>query len=365
MTNKKINIVFVLPSLAAGGAERILSYVAQNLDVNQFKVTLLVTGFEKDTVYKMNGLHIKYLNKTRVLKAFGSLFNYFKKHKPDIVVSSIFHLNTMIASMAPFFKKTKFVSREANVLSVLDKHNPSTNAIFIKYLIIIAYRLVDCVICQSKDMQNDMVSNYSVPKSKTVLINNPITKNFKVKPKNQNTNHPLQLITIGRLSKEKGHDRLIKVLSEVNFPFNYTLIGSGNEKDSIFEQLTNSNLHNKTTYINYTSEVEKYLAASDVFLQGSYVEGFPNVLIESCVVGTPVLAFNAPGGLDEIIESGKNGFVVNNSKEFLEQLNQIHNKNPFIPDIVSKTVKDKFNSTKIINEYTALFLNLFHNKKYD
>src|SRR5690606_16584201 len=101
--------VFVLPSLAAGGAERILSYVAQNLDENQFKVTLLITGYEKDTVYELENLNIVYLNKPRVLKAFGSLFQYFRKHKPDIVVSSIVHLNTMIAFMSPYFRKTKFV----------------------------------------------------------------------------------------------------------------------------------------------------------------------------------------------------------------------------------------------------------------
>ena len=46
------------------------------------------------------------------------------------------------------------------------------------------------------------------------------------------------------------------------------------------------------------------------------VEGFPNVLIESCVVGTPILAFNAPGGLDEIIEKGDLLIENNRIKEF-------------------------------------------------
>ncbi|TYB76234.1 glycosyltransferase [Bizionia myxarmorum] len=364
MSKRRIHIIFVLPSLAAGGAERILSYVAQNLDTEVFKVTLLITGYEKDTVYQLENLHIEYLNKSRVLKAFGRLHQYFRKHKPDIVVSSIVHLNTMIAFMSPFFRKTKFVSREANVLTVLNEHNPYTNSAFPKAMIVMAYKLVDCIICQSKDMQKDMVANYKVPIDKTVLINNPITKDFKLKGMARDSSKPLQLITIGRLSKEKGHERLIEVLSELKFPFEYTIIGSGMEKDSIFEMLDNKGLTKNIKYINYTNDVEKYLAASDLFLQGSYVEGFPNVLIESCVAGTPILAFNAPGGLDEIIEHGKNGYVADTKEDYLAYLNQINDEFPFNPETVSAVVKRKFNSTNIINEYTSLFLNLSQNNQH-
>lgn len=364
MKNSKTNIIFVLPSLAAGGAERILSYVAQNLDDNLFKVTLLITGYEKDTVYQLENLQIVYLNKPRVLKAFGSLFQYFRKHKPDIVVSSIVHLNTMIAFMSPYFRKTKFVSREANVLTILNEHNPYTNSAFPKAMIVLAYKLVDCIICQSKDMQKDMIANYKVPTSKTVLINNPITKVFKLKSFARDTTKPINFITIGRLSKEKGHERLINVLSELNFPFHYTIIGSGNEKDSIFEMLDNKGLTKSITYISFTKNVETYLAESDVFLQGSFVEGFPNVLIESCVVGTPILAFNAPGGLDEIIEHGKNGYVANTKEDYLNYLNQINESFPFNPETVSHVVKSKFSSNKIINEYTNLFLKLSHKNQH-
>lgn len=358
METTKIKIIFVLPSLAAGGAERILSFVAKHLDNSLFDVTLLVTGYKKDTVYNVADLHVVYLNKPRVLKAFGALFSYFKTHKPDLVVSCIVHLNTMVAFMAPFFKKTKFISREANVLTILNKHNPYTKSIFPHVMVIIAYRLVDCIICQSKDMQNDMVTNYKVPKSKTVLINNPISNNFKTKTENRDHSKPMQFITIGRLSKEKGYDRLIEALSQINFPFHYTIIGDGIEKDSIFETIDNKGLTDNITYISYTKDVESYLAKSDVFLQGSYVEGFPNVLIESCVVGTPVLAFNAPGGLDEIIEAGENGYVADNLNDYVANLNAINTSFPFKPETVSKVVKSRFNSTKIMNAYTQLFLRL-------
>jgi glycosyltransferase involved in cell wall biosynthesis len=358
MSDKKINILFVIPSLAAGGAERILSFVAQNLDKNKFDTTLLVTGYKKDTVYQLENLNIVYLNKPRVLKAFFSVFSFLRKYKPNVVVSSIVHLNVLIAFMSPFFRSTKFVAREANVLSVLNKYNPSSSIFFSKRVITLAYKLVDCIICQSKDMQQDMLNYFNIPENKTVLINNPITNIFQLKTHLKNEKDPIKFITIGRLSKEKGHLRIIEALSQVNFPFKYTIIGSGIEKDLIFDTIEKKGLYDKVEYIKFTKEVDKYLANSDLFLQGSYVEGFPNVLIESCVVGTPILAFNAPGGLDEIIDISINGYIAETPEEYINYLNAINKNYPFNPQTVSHVVIKRFNKDKIISKYESLFLNL-------
>jgi glycosyltransferase involved in cell wall biosynthesis len=362
MKTKKINIIFIIPTLAAGGAERILSFVAQNLDKERFKTTLLVTGFKKDAAYNLTDLDIVYLNKSRVLKSFFSIFFYFKKNKPDIVVSSIVHLNVFVAFMSPFFRNTKFVAREATILSVSNKYDPVSSLLFSKRVISLAYKLVDCIICQSKDMQQDMLNYFKIPESKTILINNPITNVFELKTHKENNQTPLRFISIGRLKKVKGHLRIIEALSQVNFPFHYTIIGNGPEKDIIFETIEKYGLTNKIDYIEFTNEVEKYLTNSDLFLQGSYADGFPNALIESCVVGTPILAFNAPGGLVEIIETGINGYIVETLEEFVNYLNSINENYNFKPEAVSSVVKERFNKEKIIPKYESLFQNLVNSK---
>src|SRR5690606_13086132 len=112
----------------------------------------------------------------------------------------------------------------------------------------------------------------------------------------------IKLITVARLSKEKGIPRILKILSKLTIPFHYTLIGMGHEKDSIFYLIEKYALSNKITHISFTKNVSKHMKNNDFFLQGSYFEGFPNCLIESCVVGTPVIAFNVPGGTKEIID---------------------------------------------------------------
>ncbi|WP_338733818.1 glycosyltransferase [Mangrovimonas cancribranchiae] len=360
MKHKQVKITFIIPSLAAGGAERILSFVAKNINKNTFKPTLLVIGFKKDTVYNVSNLDVIYLNKSRVLKAIIPIIRYLKTEQPHIVLTSIYHLNTMVAYLSVFFPKIKFVAREANVLSVLAKHGGNKLTLS-KKLIIKAYKLIDVLICQSLDMQQDMIANYGVSKHKTILINNPITT--KVPPKKLNTNKPsiLKIITVGRLSKEKGHDRIIEVLSHLKIPFKYFMIGDGNEKKNILHLIDNKGINNHVTHINYTNDVENYLRESDVFLLGSYSEGFPNVLLESCVVGTPIIAFNAPGGINEIIETGKNGYIVNSVDDCVNKLTQLYLNFEFSPKQVNQVVIEKFNKEKIIKQYENLFLNLTTN----
>ncbi|MEO6348106.1 MAG: glycosyltransferase family 4 protein, partial [Aquaticitalea sp.] len=115
-------------------------------------------------------------------------------------------------------------------------------------------------------------------------------------------------------------------------------------------------LKDKITHIPFTNEVNRYLRQSDVYLQSSYVEGFPNAVIESCAVGTPVIAYKAPGGINEIIVEGVNGYVADDEKEFLEYINQVYSNNIFVPQIVSDSVYSKFGKEKILKEYEDLII---------
>jgi hypothetical protein len=89
MINPRIDVVFVLPSLVAGGAERVMSLIAKNINDNDFNTTLVVIGYEKDKAYNVDGLNVVYLNKPRVGKGIPRLFKYMYKAKPDRISASI------------------------------------------------------------------------------------------------------------------------------------------------------------------------------------------------------------------------------------------------------------------------------------
>ncbi|MEQ8217994.1 MAG: glycosyltransferase [Arenibacter sp.] len=352
---KKIKIVFVLPSLRAGGAERVMSYIAQSLDKNKFKASLLIVGFKKDAVFDVNDIEITFLNKNRVLHAFFPIAKYLIQNKPQIVISAIGHLNTLMGVQALFFPKIKFVAREVNVMSVLSNIEvPKRN--FFKSLPKFSYDQLDKIICQSQDMAIDIRGKYNLQENELVIINNPISDKFQVK-KEATSNSVKQFITVGSLNKRKGHLRILNVLSNYSEPFTYTLIGEGIEMDTIFSHAKKFGILDKIKHIPFTKDVSKYLQESDVFLQGSYVEGFPNALLESCAVGTPVIAFKAPGGIDEIIEEDVNGYIAKDEADFLIKLNLIGEKH-WDPAVVRDSVYKKYSKDIIIKKYQDLFIDL-------
>jgi len=354
----KISVTFILPSLRAGGAERVMSYIAQSLDRNKFKASLLIVGFEKDAVFEVNEIEIEYLNKKRVLHAFFPITKYLRKNKPRIVVSAIGHLNTLMGIQALLFPKIKFVAREVNVMSVLSNIEiPKKN--YFKFLPKFSYDQLDKIICQSQDMAVDISKKYNLGKNDFVIINNPISDKFQLK-KEITSNQVKQFITVGSLSKRKGHLRLLNVLSNYSEPFVYTLIGEGIEMETVLSHAKKLGLLGQINHIPFTKDIPKYLEESDVFLQGSYVEGFPNALLESCAVGTPVIAFKAPGGIDEIIEEDVNGYIAIDEADFLIKLNLIGKKH-WDPALVRDSVYKKYNKDIIINKYQDLFLNLDKN----
>ena len=202
-----------------------------------------------------------------------------------------------------------------------------------------------------------MKDKYDIPEKKLRTINNPITDNFKLKSVTNIKSDTVKFITVARLKKLKGHKRILNCLSQLEYPFQYTIIGSGPEKENIFSQAKELGLEDKIKHIPYTNEVAKHLSENDFYLQASYAEGFPNCLIESCSVGTPAIAFKAPGGLDEIIEEGLNGFLVETEEQFIDKLNH---KQEWYPEKVRESVISKFNKNKIINDYENLLISVLN-----
>lgn len=360
---KKIKVFFVVPTLYGGGAERVMSYIPQYINKEKFDVTLIVVGFEKDSTYEVSGIPVKYLNKTRVRYSIFTLIKVLATQKPKIVLSTITDLNILMGFLSVLFPKIKFIGRHTIVSQTVIKF-PTKKANFVNRVIKKKYRfgisLLDVVLCQSVDMYNDMqVNQYKVSKHKLRIIHNPMRDNFELKSKSTRQEEMIKFITVARLVPMKGYERILNAISKLNFPFQYTIVGDGLEKNTIFNLVNELGIQDKVVHIPYTSEVSKHLSNSDFYLMGSYAEGFPNCLIESCSVGTPVIAFRAPGGLNEIIEDGINGFLVDNETEFIEKLN-VSDSIDWDPKEIRESVFKKFNKNKIARDYEDLFVEILN-----
>ena len=134
-------------------------------------------------------------------------------------------------------------------------------------------------------MYQELKLNSSIQDSKLVIINNPITQNFLAKEKSNLPSNKPKFITVGSLEPRKGHLRLLETLADIELDFHYTVIGDGSTEKEILQKAKNLGIDTYMTHIPFTHEVQKFLAENDVFLQGSYVEGFPNAFIRELCRG--------------------------------------------------------------------------------
>jgi len=345
-SKKKIKITFTIPTLSAGGAERVMSYVAQNLNKAEFEASLLIMGKQEEAAYSVKGIDVQFLEKKQVRDAFFSTIQYLRRQRPDIVISAIVHLNTMMAVISLLFPNIKFVGRETFVRSatlVKSKKLLINTSKIQKYLL-------DAMICQSQDMKMDMIKNFNMTEKKLTTIHNPVSEKFQLK-QTKKSDCITRFITVGRLSKHKGHIRLLNILAKLNIPFTYTIIGKGPYFGKINARAVELGIRERIKFIEFTEDVSGYLQVHDIFLHGSFVEGFPNSMLESCAVGTPVIAFDAPGGINEIIEPGINGFIASDEEEFLKFIYKVISKNYLSPQKIRKSVLLKYSKDKILMDY--------------
>ncbi|NJB70297.1 glycosyltransferase involved in cell wall biosynthesis [Saonia flava] len=353
---KEIDVLFILPSLRSGGAERVMSFLAENIDATIFNSHLLITGSNEDQKYQVDNIPVTFLNKSRVKHAVPAIIKHLVKSRPEIVIGSMGHLNTVMGLIGLFFPRTKFVARETTISSFSMESEETGNE---KPAMVYRWGLKsqDKIICQSNDMKIDLIANFDLPMSKMVVINNPVTSKFKLKKRAFAKDKLLKFITIGRLTERKGFQRVLRALAEFNKPFHYTIIGSGDYKETLINLIDELGLTKKITFISHTDKINDYLAENDVYLQGSYVEGFPNALLESCATGTPAVVFNAPGGINEIIIPGQNGYIAQNHSDFLEKL-ELSICQDWNPSAIRESVYSRYSEEKILESYEKLFLGL-------
>lgn len=138
------------------------------------------------------------------------------------------------------------------------------------------------------------------------------------------------IVSIGRLVPWKGFKMLIKLMPkilEINQFLRLIIIGDGPERKSLESMVRNMGLERKVYIVGRKSkeEIAVYLAAADMFVLNSGYEGFSHQILEAMAAGVPVIA-SSVGGNKEVINQGRNGFLVKYNDEFnlIEAIKGLH-----------------------------------------
>ena len=175
--------------------------------------------------------------------------------------------------------------------------------------------IVDKVHCVAKEMENRMMSDFGLEKSKSFVNEPAIHLNRFAFKKKLKLSSPLVIITNGRLVSLKGYVfslLAIKRLISEGVNLEYRIIGTGDEKDNILFYINRLNLTNHVRLLGSIEphEVMQEVSNADIYVSCTLNEGLSNAVIEAMAVGTPVITTNV-NGMPELVDDGINGLVVN------------------------------------------------------
>lgn len=344
----------------SGGTERVLAIIANELCKKEdlFEIHILSTVNENMTSFfplnkrikQSRILNDKALNfKKQYFKVVKGIRNYVKKNNIDVfidveVISSIFSIP------ATRFTSTKHIAWEH--FNFYENNGSSLRALARK----IDAKFSDYIITLTEEDKNNYLNNLKII-GKIDYIYNPM----EIKEVKKCSLHSKQIVSVGRLTYQKGFDMLIDVAKDVlekNKEYKWLILGDGEDKDRLQEKINKYNLQDRLILKGKVSNVEDYYKNSSLYVMTSRFEGLPMTLLEAKSYKMPIVSFDCPTGPSEIIRNNINGYLVkaNDIKEMSNKVNSVLLDDKKLKKFSDKAELDidKFNINSIINKWTNI-----------
>ncbi|MCU4173869.1 glycosyltransferase [Carboxylicivirga sp. N1Y90] len=310
MSNKRICLV--IPSLQAGGMERVMSELAAIFSAKpNVEVHLILYGITREMFFSVPDnitIHkpaFEFNNKKRFFSTVKTLFFLRKKVKqlgPDTLLSfGEYWNNFFLLSLLGLNYKTYVSDRSQPDKSLGKLHDALRHWLYPK---------ATGVILQT-ERGKDIFLKHTLHDN-IAVIGNPIREIKMAEPELQRDK---VVVMVGRLIKSKNQDRLIQIFAKIANPdWKLMLVGydhlKQNNMDRLKQLASDLNIAEQVIFTGKQNNIDEILNKSSIFAFTSSSEGFPNVIGEAMSSGLPVIAYDCNAGPAEMINDGNNGFLI-------------------------------------------------------
>lgn len=316
-----IRLAVFLPSLAGGGAERMIINLTRGALDAGVEVDLVAgnaAGPYLDLVPA--GARLIDLQSRRVLAALPGLVRYLRRQRPAALLSAMDHAN-MVALWARALARVQtrvYVSVRSN-LSQEAAHAPRLAGRLMPRLARAFYPGADAVIAVSQGVADDLGRLLAGRPSNMVAIPNPVVTPELADLAAEPPAHPWLrdpavpvCLAAGRLCPQKDYPTLIRAVARLaeTRPLRLLILGEGPERPALESLVRQLGLTDRAELPGFLDNPFAAMARARVFVLSSAWEGLPGVLIQAMACGTPVVATDCPSGPREILGGGRYGPLV-------------------------------------------------------
>jgi len=349
------HVLFTASSLGCGGAERVLTTIANELINRYEKVTVVLISGLGDMAYSLDErIRIVDCSKSdgnriaRAIGLYGNLRKTIKRERPDRVISflntvNMYTIAAMIGISIP--------------LIVSERNDPASDPpVRMKRLMrSILYLLSNGFIFQTKRAQGYF--SKSIQKRSRIICN-PVIGEI---PPEFTGERKKEIVSVGRLCGQKNHRLLIKAFSEISeeFPdYILTIYGEGALRADTEGYIESLGMTGRIFLPGRSDDVLQKINSSAMFVLSSDYEGMPNALIEAMCLGLPCIATDCPcGGPEFLIQNGVNGILtaVKDESELAGNMKKLFLDPAYAQRLGNhaKALRDKLSVERITLQYIA------------
>lgn len=311
-------LLLVIYSLSSGGAERVMSVMANYWAEKHWDIKLLTIENKAGDFYPLDP-RIQRINLNMGEDAHSfidgiknnfrhilAMRKVFKQQQPDCIISFMDTTNILSILAATNTKISVIISERINPISFpLGKAWDKIRTW--------VYPHTSSLVVQADDIA-DWGKSF-IDTDKVEIIPNPVWINDQhLKSESDEFKLPegFLIFAMGRLDEQKGFDILIKSFNQANLSANNThliILGEGDLRGELESLVSTLQLENNVHLPGRISNPHGLIKYADIFVLSSRYEGFPNALIEAMALGCAVISTNCPSGPSIIIEDEVNGLL--------------------------------------------------------